>query len=296
MVASQLIGLLLIINSIVICGWLVLSAKTPFTPTISITLLAIFAGGFLFLSERVTEFTVKGAGTIKAAANRASADADEVAKIRARVEAQSATVDLVAKNATEAKQISEEIKKQTNLAEEKLNELQAYTVFNSTVLAAQGDNREAFDSLKKWLEDKKFPFQKSAQQAFQAILDAHASPIVIGVGNVPWKEGFNDKTLTLEQVIREHQNVPDFIRPTFIEYIWKREDFKKNEKLEYFYHCLKETKSLKEVEAIGRIFASESKLKIKPLAYWIFMDWWEKNRDSYKAEPIRPVNPPETDG
>jgi len=117
--------------------------------------LAIFVGIFLILEDRVTELTVKGVGTIKSAAKQASADADSISDLKTRVEAQSATVDLVAQEAADAKELVNDLSEKNTKAEEKLSqldnaindgtlavkELQLYTQFNTTVISAQSDNR-----------------------------------------------------------------------------------------------------------------------------------------------------------
>jgi hypothetical protein len=75
------------------------------------------------LHERVTELTVKWVGTIKAAATQAVIDAGEIAEIRKRMEDQRATIDLVAKEATGAKRLSEDLSQKNQRAEQKLTEL-----------------------------------------------------------------------------------------------------------------------------------------------------------------------------
>jgi len=95
----KIIGGLLIINSIIIALLLITSSQVNKAGVISICLIAIFAGFFLIIQDRVIEITVKGVGTIKAAAEQATSDANTIAEIKKRIEAQSATVDLVAEKA-----------------------------------------------------------------------------------------------------------------------------------------------------------------------------------------------------
>lgn len=97
----KLIGSLLIINSIVISAWWLTGEHPHKGWAFTICMTAIFGGGFLILQERIIEFTVDGIGTIKSAAEQATADANTISDLKNRIEAQSATVDLVAKKATE---------------------------------------------------------------------------------------------------------------------------------------------------------------------------------------------------
>lgn len=107
----KIIGGLLIINSIIIALLLITSSQVHKAGVISICLIAIFAGFFLIIQDRVIEITVKGVGTIKAAAEQASADANEISELKNRIEAQSATVDLVADKAQSTVKSLQELSK-----------------------------------------------------------------------------------------------------------------------------------------------------------------------------------------
>ena len=95
----KLFGSLIIINSIIVGFWLLTSTQAHKVGVLSICALAIFAGCILMLQDRAIEITVKGVGKIKAAAEQATSDANAIAEIKERIEAQSATVDLVAEKA-----------------------------------------------------------------------------------------------------------------------------------------------------------------------------------------------------
>ncbi len=116
----EIVGVLLAISALIITAWWVTGEHSHKGWAFTICLFAVFVGAFLILHERVTEFTVKGVGTIKSAAEKAIADADTISNLKERVEAQSATVDLVAKEASKAKKISEEVAEKNRIAGEKL--------------------------------------------------------------------------------------------------------------------------------------------------------------------------------
>jgi methyl-accepting chemotaxis protein len=90
---------------------------------ITLCLIGVFAGLALVLQDRLTELTVEGVGTIKSATERVQADAKAVTELRERVENQSATVDLIAKEASKAKALSEEAAKKNLEAEERLTRM-----------------------------------------------------------------------------------------------------------------------------------------------------------------------------
>jgi len=118
----KLLGILFVVNALAVAFWFSVNA-TANKWIMFVCLAGIFAGIFLIVSERATEISITGLGTIKAAVEQATVDAKQVAEIRTRIEAQSATIDMVAKEAKDAKAISEDLKEKNKEAEEKLKTL-----------------------------------------------------------------------------------------------------------------------------------------------------------------------------
>ena len=179
----KLIGILLVINSIALTAWWTTSQNDNHKTMMFLCLIAVFAGLGLILQDRITELTVKGVGTIKAATEQVQTDAKTVADLKERVENQSATVNLVAKEASKTRELSVEVAEKNRQAEEKLKtldnsitkanatlaKLDAATEFTMIVMAAQNDDRKSFDTLKSWSEDKTNPFSSRAAQAWNTI-------------------------------------------------------------------------------------------------------------------------------
>src|SRR5437867_1463717 len=181
----NLLGILLIVVALSATGWWVAGDRAHKPWVFTVCLAAIFAGAFLILQDRATEITLKGVGTIKSAAERATSDAKAVAALRERVEAQSATVDAVAQRAKEAHDLAETAASQTTAAAKRLEavdaalsaanqrvaELDKITEFTRTVVAAQNDDRGAFDQLELWANDESFPMREGALNSWRTILD-----------------------------------------------------------------------------------------------------------------------------
>jgi chromosome segregation ATPase len=106
----QIIGLIIIITPISITIWSFIRSKPYAKPMLLVSVISVFIGLPLIIINRITEITVGRVGTIKAATKQVTLDAEEVSKLRKRVESQSATIDLVAQNATDAKKLSTEAK------------------------------------------------------------------------------------------------------------------------------------------------------------------------------------------
>jgi len=294
----KLIGILLVLNSIALTAWWVTTQGSYKAAVITLCFLTVFAGLALILQERITELTVKGVGTIKTAVQQVTLDVQTVAELKERVENQSATVDLVAKEASKAKALSEEVAENNERAEEKLETLdkaitkanitldglEAVTEFTMTVVAAQNDDRKAFDKLKILAEDKAYRFSGRAQQAWNTIFEEHSKPYFASGFKVPWGEGFDPSKLTLPELAQQYQHVPAQLKPALLEYIWNRNDIPKIDRLDFMMNVMKTDSSLTAVEYAGRHFTSGTNQKIKPLAVEHLSNWWREHRQEFKGK------------
>ena len=119
----QAIGILVIVNSLLATGFWIKSGTTDLKSVIALCMIGIFTGLVLAMNESISEVSIGSVGKIKAAAKQATVDAEAVADIRKQIEAQRSTVDLVARDAAEAKKIVEEASFKNKQAEDKLNTL-----------------------------------------------------------------------------------------------------------------------------------------------------------------------------
>ncbi len=294
----KLIGILLVLDSIALTAWWVTTHGSHKGTVVTLCFLTVFAGLALILQERITELTIKGVGTIKTAVQQVTSDAKTVAELKERVENQSATVDLVAKEASKAKALSEEVADKNKRAEDKLEtldkaidkanttleELEAVTEFTTAVVAAQNDDRKAFDKLKLWAEDKAYRFSGRAQQAWNKILEEHSKPFFVSGFKVPWTEGFDPSKLTLPELSKQYQHAPAQLKPALLEYIWNRNDIPKIDRLDFMLNVMQTDSSLTAVEYAGRYFTSGTDQKIKPLAVEYLGNWWRKHRQEFKEK------------
>lgn len=291
----KLLGILLIINALAITGWH--AANTTGNKTVIVVcLIAVFAGIVLTFQDRITELTIKGVGSLKAATKEAESKLEEIEAIRKRVEAQGATIDLVAKDASEARSLTEEIKlrseqvekKMTEVdgalarAEEKATELASILEFTNTVVAAQNDDRTAFDKLKGWAETPSFPYKEAALQAYTKIMDDHSQGMYNSGFTIPWRDGFDPSLLDLNALRSQYASAPRQLKPAFLEYIWNRVDFAKRDKMDFLMDVMLTDRSLTAVEYAGRHFTQGADLKIKPVAVDYLRKWWSENRDNFK--------------
>ncbi len=294
----KLMGIAIVLSILVFTGWFITTKNKYKAIALTFCLIGVFTGIVLIFQDRITELTVKGVGTIKAATLQVESDAKIVSELKQRVENQSATVDLVAKDASEAKKISEEVVEKNKLAEEKLDTLNkaiakvndalanidAETEFIKTVIAAQNDDRIAFDKLKGWSEEKNNRFSSRASQAWSTIFEDHNKLFSISGLKVPWIEGLDPSKLSLIELSQEYNKIPVQFKTALLEYIWKRDDIPKIDRLDFMMEVMKTDLSLTAVEYAGRHFTSGTEQKIKPLAVEYLSDWWEKHRQEFQEK------------
>lgn len=295
-IISNVLGLVLILASIGVTAWWVMQERPHKKWASSLCLLSVFVGFLLMVYQRAIEVTFGGIGTIKAAAEKASLDAQAIAEIRKRIEAQSATVDLVAGAATRAEALTRELSEKSATAEAKLEdvnkavsaarakvtELEQIAEFTRTALAAQNDERKAFDRLETWANDTRFALRAEALGARVSVLDAHAQPFYSSGFSIPWKAGLNPSTFSLNDLRREYKGAPVFIRPALIEYIWNRQDIPKRDRAAFLVDVIRGDDSLKAVEYAGRYLNDALQTKLKPVAAKPLLEAWEKSKDSIK--------------
>jgi hypothetical protein len=281
----RLLGIALILVSISFTAWWIARRKPAKNPMVILCLIAVFAGLSLIMNERATEITIANVGSIKGAAQ-------QISDLKERIVAQGAAVDLVAKDAAEAKRIVEEVALKNLEADKKLaildqtiqeanralSELQGWTRFNSTVLAAQNDSRAAYDQLWQWKDDSAYPLQNFAAQAVQAIMDQHDMTTPSRIFDVPWKEGIYPQQLTIEQLRDLFQQSPPEIRAGIVNFVWeKRTDIPKKERLSFLLDVLRRDESLQVAEFAGFYFAQGTGDNLAPLAIPDHLEWWEQH-------------------
>ena len=123
----QLFGILIIVNALACAGWFISHDKSLGAGGVSVLIISVVAGLALTFNERAIEITFGKVATLKAAAQQATTDAKEIAAIRQRVEAQAATLDLVAKESSDAKRLLGELRDENKKADEKLKLLEQKT-------------------------------------------------------------------------------------------------------------------------------------------------------------------------
>lgn len=232
---------------------------------------------------------------VKAVLAQVKSDADEIKRLKHTVEKQGAMVESVAKEASKVKNLTEELSRKNLEMESELKTLALTTMktveilehsqlinhFMMIVTEAQNDDRVAYDKLLKWSEDKSFRLNSQAWQAWMGVTSKH-NPVAYRINRtVRWKEGVDPSKLSLLDLKRNYQaqGVLSFTKPAFIEYVWKREDIPKKDRMEFLVDIIRNDKSLTAVEYAGRFFSQGAGIKLHPLAVKDVLKWWEQNKE-----------------
>jgi len=154
-------GYVLIFVGLAAALWRVKIWRENIWASVVVYSLFIFVGIFLIMQDRIVEVTVSHLGAFKTLAKEATVEVDQIKQLRRDMEA---GIDSVAREATQVRQLYEELANKTELADRELHsirnaqqeastilsELQEVTEFNEAVVVAQNDDRRAFDRLKAW--------------------------------------------------------------------------------------------------------------------------------------------------
>jgi|GEM_PF-2490780 len=183
-----------------------------------------------------------------------------------------------------------EMDAQIRNANETIKNLDLYSQYYLIVLAAQGENRMAYDQLYKWSKDVNSPFRPMASNIYAKIMDDHSNfrSIFASGFEVHWKEGVDPSKLTLEQLKQyfSQLNQDPYERRALLEYIYNRSDIPKVDRLDFFIDVLRNDNHLMVCEYAGRYFNELAGLKIKPLAFDIYLfDWWKDNKAKFEVGP-----------
>lgn len=290
----KIVGILLIFNALFLATWWVCTDHPHKTWAISVGLVAIFVGVYFTVQDRAIEISIEKVGTIKAAAEQATIDAQAVTTLRNRIESQSATVDLVAQSASKAHKLIEDLLLKNQTAEAKIkelesassaiqntvNDLQETSKFMSLVAAAKNDDRTAFDNLIAWTDNRASSFWQHAGEAVVRIRAEYGGVIVPGHMNVPWPEGIDPKKLSFERLKQEYRKAVRIYKADLVETVWNSDVIKKKEKMIFFVDVLMDDDSLGATNLAGKFFvkaASDPNLKWSPFSTKSLLDWWAKN-------------------
>lgn len=161
----------------------------------------------------------------------------------------------------------------------KLNKINDFTI---TVLAAQNDDRRAYDKLYSWANNNEYEFQELALNAYIQTLEDHDLAGYKSGYKANWPDNVDPSNLTLKQISEHFNKQYKYAQLGILIYINKRSNISKKDKMTFFVEVIKTNTSLTVIEYAGRFFIKLGKIKSRPIAIIHLTDWWDKNKDSIK--------------
>lgn len=265
---------------------------------ISLALVCIFGGGVLLLQDRITSLSVFHLGSIEANARKAETDARAISELRDRVEGQSATVDLVAKNGAEVRRGLDQLVLKTDDAisrvqsldvsathlEDRVNALRDEVDFSMTLARGSRDDRASFDKLLSIANSPNSPHQQVAWGVLKSIV---TDPFLGGLGaKIEWgKLGVDPDVGTLPQLTRLlSEKLGPLELPNTVNGIWDIQRFSKHERLAFLAAVIRESPSIAALHRACMLMNTEAKLNKNILAYKEYLQWWDENSSQFEEK------------
>jgi hypothetical protein len=176
----------------------------------------------------------------------------------------------------EVKKTTEEVKKQSD--------------FVITVLAAQSDDREAFEKIQFWANDTNFPLQDQAKSAEFNIIKSHAGfndPHML----LNWPDGLDPSKMSIEDIRSNWRQLPSQFARAYVEFVWKHDNITKEQKLIFLHDALKDSRgSLQAANWAANTLEKEAKIEYKsPFDFSRIEKWWVEREDT-SQEPGKATN------
>jgi hypothetical protein len=274
----------------------------------------LYPAGFLIMAFAVAGFVVSQSSTIThigigkiaidQAITQATGDAKAIQDIRGKVENQSATIDLIATQSSDAFSLSKRASKQVDDAEKKLHDLNPLineankaiktlkdnADFSNLVLMAQGGDRPSYDAIGRIAADKGDPNSIVAGYTYQTVSAQHDSALSYTY-KVDWKPGLDPSKLTFQQIANSLMQASGSTKIGALQYLCNRNDFSKIERLDFAYQLFHTDRDLAVVEYADRCMDNLTGQQWVPLPTGFMDTWWSAHRKDYLAAASSPDKP-----
>jgi hypothetical protein len=218
---------------------------------------------------------------------RASKDADEITKIRKDVEQQRETIAAVARDATNAHELSAQAKETSDQARKQASEIgvlvqqaggavetiRTTADFAFVLARAAADDRKAFDELLAIIMNQ--PSQQFYDLAIAASARIAGEFDTAFESTVNWQKlGLDPKKLEFEEMKNLFESQPAFMKPAILTELAKQDRFSKYDRLTFLRDVIKSTTSISVLNAACKAMNQEAKIDKNIIGYQFYLDWW----------------------
>lgn len=170
-----------------------------------------------------------------------------------------------------------------NAVDKTLKELEKNVEYNAVSSAAQNDDKNAFDILRKWAHDKSYPQREKAEQSLSTIISSKNTIYLTAGNSYPWKPGSDSSKWSATELRSQYRT--DLLpgsRIELIEHFINAIGISKKEKLAFLNEVFITDKSLDVVLRSADLFNKLSDQHFDPFDTKLFVDWYEKHRHEIK--------------
>jgi hypothetical protein len=185
-----------------------------------------------------------------------------------------------------------ELKSTLEDARKTLDEVKMQSDFMMTVLAAQSDNRIAYDKLNKWAAMPEFLLREQAASVRDDILRSYSG----WMGDRPykaieWPSEVKAKDFTITKIRELWLTIPSDRARAFVEFVWKHKGLTVEERLLFLHDTLADSRgSLQAADKTGRILSEHAKVKYNPPFDFSNIEKWWKERSQASKQTDEAAN------
>lgn len=188
---------------------------------------------------------------------------------------------------SQSKQTEEELRALLTEARKTVDAVKEQSHFVLTVLAAQSDDRIAFERLRKWATDRSFALQQEARAAERDIIKSHSGFLNDAYMTISWVEDFDPKEMTIDDIRGNWMSLPSQYARAYVEFVWKHKNISKEEKLSFLHDALKDSRgSMQAASWAGKTLSKEAKVEYNPPFYFSDIEKWWSEREQAKTNAV----------
>lgn len=242
----KIFGIVLVCAGLISAGYWITTDGRNLGYVVAFSAVVVLVGIAFTLHERITELTVKGVGTIKAAVNEAQTDAKAIKDLKTEIE-----------------------------------QLKTDLEFTATFTAAQSDNRKAFDQLTQWAKEPNHPLCSQAKQALLGLDIEVPKPHFNPYQTVA--ELFAEVT-SVSQLAKRFKILPFSLKILALQHISLNLNSPLVDRVDFLVHTIEHEDSINIAICAAENLSRLTKFHLDELDAERVMQWWKQHRHEFAEQ------------
>ena len=201
-------------------------------------------------------------------------------------------VALLDQRQDKSQKTEQELRELLDQARETLSQVRQQSDFVQTVLAAQSDDRKAYDQLCAWATNAYFSLRTQSEQAKFTIQKSYSGWLGEGsYADISWKDGINPAGMSFQEIEANWQLLPPIYARAYVDFVWSNTNITKEQKITFIHGVLADSRnSMQAADKAGRILADESKTRYNPPFEFGPLEKWWADRMASNTPPEKATN------